>query len=378
MINPEDEIHYVPSPCNDDATGRESKKKYPSFWANLCDYFTEYTEFTTLEVFPYLGDKLRSLIEKAFWFVIIIICLYLSAVIIIICLYLSADMIMQTYVKWDNSPVIVSFAQSPTPVGNIPFPAITLCSETKAKQTSFNFTYYYHLYRGGGNMTDKELHQFEDISLLCDPHIHNEGRPITSLNVVDFYKEVAPTFQETLWVCLWQSQNETCVTLFNPILTEEGICYTFNMLDRDEIFTNEVYHNKDFQKVNEDSKGWNLENGYEDSEDLYSFPKRAMTAGAKAGLTILIKGPVQGFKVSLHNPGEIPRVGNQFFRAPLNQEIIVAIKPDMITTSSGLKDYDPHRRGCYFAKERQLRYFKEYTQQNCDIEPTELRYRVPN
>ncbi|KAK9709689.1 Amiloride-sensitive sodium channel [Popillia japonica] len=83
------------------------KKKYPSFWQNLNDYFSEYADSTGLHGFKYLGDQKRNFIERAFWFVIIIICLYLSA-----------DMIMQTYVKWDNFPVIVTFAQSPTPIGN--------------------------------------------------------------------------------------------------------------------------------------------------------------------------------------------------------------------------------------------------------------------
>ncbi|GJQ86102.1 hypothetical protein Trydic_g15258 [Trypoxylus dichotomus] len=279
-----------------DAPICKRKKKYPSFWRNLKDYFSEYTSSTSLHGFQYLGDQKRSVIEK--------------------------------------------------------------------------------------------LHRFEDISLLCDSHLVKTGRPITDLNVVDFYEEVAPTFKETLWQCIWQSQNETCDTMFVPMLSEEGICYTFNMLDRDKIYRNEVYHNKNFLKVTYDTEDWSLENGYAEDVDIETYPRRAMTAGAKAGLSILLRsfiqhqdfvcrGPVQGFKVSLHNPGEIPRVGNQFFRAPLNQEIIVAIKPDMITTSTGLQDYDPHRRGCYFAKERPLRYFKEYTQQNCDMEcQTNITYNL--
>lgn len=58
----------------------------------------------------------------------------------------------------------------------------------------------------------------------------------------------------------------------------------------------------------------------------------------------------------------------QYFRAPLNQEVVVAVKPDMMTTSDGLKDYDPHRRQCYFPKERYLAFYQNYTQQNCQVE----------
>ena len=79
-------------------------------------------------------------------------------------------------------------------------------------------------------------------------------------------------------------------------------------------------------------------------------------------------GPVQGFKILLHTPGEIPRVSKQYFRVPLNQEVVVSVKPNMITTSEGLIGYAPNRRQCYFNDERQLKFFKVYTQSNCELE----------
>lgn len=46
----------------------------------------------------------------------------------------------------------------------------------------------------------------------------------------------------------------------------------------------------------------------------------------------------------------------------------MSVKPNMITTSSGLADYAPERRQCYFNDERQLKFFKVYTQSNCELE----------
>jgi len=77
---------------------------------------------------------------------------------------------------------------------------------------------------------------------------------------------------------------------------------------------------------------------------------------------------VQGFKILLHTPGEIPRVSKQYFRVPLRQEVVVSVKPNMITTSSGLANYAPERRQCYFNDERHLSFFKVYTQSNCELE----------
>jgi hypothetical protein len=39
--------------------------------------------------------------------------------------------------KWNTSPVLVSFSEVPTPVWNIPFPAVTICPQVKVKKTAF-------------------------------------------------------------------------------------------------------------------------------------------------------------------------------------------------------------------------------------------------
>lgn len=42
--------------------------------------------------------------------------------------------------KWVQSPVIVSFAEKSTPIWEIPFPAVTICPETKTYANKLNFT----------------------------------------------------------------------------------------------------------------------------------------------------------------------------------------------------------------------------------------------
>lgn len=51
---------------------------------------------------------------------------------------------MNVYEKWDQSPVIVSFAEKSTPVWEIPFPAVTICPETKSYIDMLNFTDVFH------------------------------------------------------------------------------------------------------------------------------------------------------------------------------------------------------------------------------------------
>lgn len=73
-------------------------------------------------------------------------------------------------------------------------------------------------------------------------------------------------------------------------------------------------------------------------------------------------------QIHLHTPGEMPQISKQYFRVPLNQEVIVSVKPNVMTTAEGLIQYAPSRRQCFFNKERDLKYFKIYTQKNCELE----------
>lgn len=132
---------------------------------------------------------------------------------------------------------------------------------------------------------------------------------------------------------------------------------------------------------NPNATNWTPEDGYSDYDEngLLTYPYRVLSAGARIGLFALLglhdedldyvcRGPIQGFKILLHTPGEVPQVSKHYFRVPLNQEVLVSIQPQMITTSEGLRDYDPNIRGCFFNSERKLRFFKIYTQRNCELE----------
>lgn len=101
----------------------------------------------------------------------------------------------------------------------------------------------------------------------------------------------------------------------------------------------------------------------------------------------MCRGPVQGFKVILHSPNELPDVNGKHFPIPVDKYVQMSIKPNVMVTSKSLKDYSPEkyifqessfqfittslyngRRQCYFNSERTLRHMKIYTQQNCYLE----------
>lgn len=59
-------------------------------------------------------------------------------------------------------------------------------------------------------------------------------------NLIETLREVAPFYNETLFYCKYRNFPDTCDTLFHEIITEEGICYTFNALDGREVYREET------------------------------------------------------------------------------------------------------------------------------------------
>jgi amiloride-sensitive sodium channel len=154
--------------------------------------------------------------------------------------------------------VIVSFATKGTLIYSIPFPAITICPESKSVQSIFNYTKLLQKKENKIQLTPKEqvwiskhhsnptffnfrATEFEYMSLICNyrenylEYTNNLTFPEEFFDVIDY---VQPDFK--IQDCHYMGRSENCDKLFIPIITDEGICYTFNMLDRGEIFRENV------------------------------------------------------------------------------------------------------------------------------------------
>ncbi|XP_055307989.1 pickpocket protein 28-like, partial [Sitodiplosis mosellana] len=82
----------------------------------------------------------------------------------------------------------------------------------------------------------------------------------------------------------------------------------------------------------------------------------------------MCKGNDQWFKVTLTPPGEVISMSRNAFRVPIGAESIITIKPKLTHTSEGLRNYEPNQRKCFYQHERQLRFFKIYSERNCEEE----------
>lgn len=93
-------------------------------------------------------------------------------------LYFGVSQIAQTYDKWMNAPVIVTFATTQTPIWNVPFPAITICPEVKSQKSLFNYTDIYLKKENGRELTEKELvlHNIQNLVELFIRFFFQENR----------------------------------------------------------------------------------------------------------------------------------------------------------------------------------------------------------
>jgi amiloride-sensitive sodium channel len=153
-------------------------------------------------------------------------------------------MIFKIYEKYDNTPVIVTFATRETPLYKIPFPAITICPEVKSVKRLLNFTDLM-LKQDELNLTDTERKNLEYMTQLCDNPPDTLLAPNTTFNNTftnEFFEtldQVKPVFM--ILECSFLGQDiENCEDVFTPVFTDEGICYSFNILDRGHIFNDLV------------------------------------------------------------------------------------------------------------------------------------------
>lgn len=79
----------------------------------------------------------------------------------------------------------------------------------------------------------------EAVAQICDAHLTDSfelGKNFTDYSIFDIIQDVAPTFNDTMFFCKWRNENNYCTKFFQPILTEEGVCYTFNVLNSRDIY----------------------------------------------------------------------------------------------------------------------------------------------
>ncbi|KAJ3655392.1 hypothetical protein Zmor_014524 [Zophobas morio] len=347
----------------------ETSKKY-SFWKGANTYCREYTEISGIHGLRYLTEK-RTVFEKILWGLLLLMSLAGCTL-----------MIYQIVERYKNSPIVVSFATKDTPLFSIPFPAVTICPESKCLEDHFNYSDAYNkIFHSNARLNSTEMRNFYYISLLCNSfeqnafftYVYNTAFQVEN-DFSDIINELRP---DELISCSFMGDD--CMDHLYIVLTDQGICYSFNIVDQEDMFRSDVIYYKPYRNLTAKPVSYNSDTGYAKDAGINAYPKRALLSGADDSLNIelaheryttdlLCNKNNQGYKVLLHNPLEFPRLSKSYFRVPLQKTVAAMVEPALIATTPAVKNFNPDSRNCYLENERPLLYFKPYTQLNCLLE----------
>lgn len=130
---------------------------------------------------------------------------------------------------------------------------------------------------------------------------------------------------------------------------------------------------------NSNISNWTLDNGYEENAPNQVYPLRLTGSGRNVALKLALmlyerdydfycQGFDQGFMLTLTVPGDTLKMSANPLRVPTSENTLISILPKITVTSNSLLNYSPNQRQCFYAFERRLRFFKMYTQNNCQAE----------
>ncbi|KAL3267548.1 hypothetical protein HHI36_011668 [Cryptolaemus montrouzieri] len=337
-------------------------------YRNVKAYVVEYCECSSIQGLSYLTKNISAL--ETWWWVIVLI----------LCISGCSFMIKEIIDKWNQSPVLVSLATNEEPIFKVPFPAVTICPETKITRQCLNYSRVLRFRKAkrDNEISQQEKDYFDYMAPLCRLENHVNSTRDEPLNDYAEFLEKCKSVDLQNGFCQYLGRNINCTEIFTPIITDDGLCYTFNMLDERNIYT-ETNQRKYFNHMSRNSD-WSIEYGYRKQNNKSTYPRRGFRAGIHNSLVITLftkKSDVyascqdfslHGLKVTLHTPSTIPRPNQISFPTGFDELVAVSVIPALSITSAEIKEYSPHKRSCYFEKERKLKYFQRYTQSNCNME----------
>lgn len=146
----------------------------------------------------------------------------------------------------------------------------------------------------------------EKVGLICDRENNLHNFTFFDLDVYDILSNVTFSVEESVrylqWNMLYLNRDA-----FTPIILEDGICFTFNMIPREELFKEEVYRYYN-PKLKNYNANWSIEKGFPENFDFSEVPRRVAMPGFKYGLKVLLSfkdedldylcgSAMQGYKV---------------------------------------------------------------------------------
>ncbi|KZC12404.1 Sodium channel protein Nach, partial [Dufourea novaeangliae] len=328
---------------------------------NIKNVLKQYCTNTSLHGLRYVGDTNMTIVERVFW----IISFTLAVL-------TAGYYIWFLYRKWVSTPIIISLSPESVSLNEVPFPSVTICNMNNVKRSEA-------VRINAGKDGRKKLLLEDRCNFETNFTAYDlDESEITWNSMLHFMINVSQSCTEMLHLCKWHGNATDCEKIFNPTMTDEGICCNFNSVHKKYLFYNPL----DWSDLNItfpfNSIDWNPETGYDENVLADSIPWRPYGAGQFYGLTLVLDTDISeyycsssasvGFKMLLHNPVETPKIAEFAFTVTPGEETRIIVTPRISTASKSIISVPQRKRKCFFTSERKLRYYRTYTQKNCVLE----------
>ncbi|XP_043067471.2 pickpocket protein 28-like [Drosophila bipectinata] len=372
----------------------KSRIRYGSTLSACKGLLMEYAKSSSIHGIRYIFEVHRPIYEKVYW-------LFFTCVSV----FFAFALIRSAYFKWKYSPVILGFDETLVPVHKIPFPTITVCPESKIDHFVFNYTdvsrKFLEEYKTHGNisnLSDEDLSYMAAAMHICDPEVVQRFSPLLSelnppyVDVTQTLIDLSIPKNVTGSFCTWNGRFYLFENILDIVVTDEGICYQFNGMHPKDIYRDEKYISYvdpdivDFNNYikmevpawNEITGTWSLETGYL-NQGQNAYPQRTAYSSAKNGFFAFVKGLQhnfdydcrrfkKGYKVFFNSPESVPLTSANYILVSHGDEVLVRLLPSYVMSTESLREIPQDQRKCFFNYERELRFFRTYSQNNCQTE----------
>ncbi|XP_075227468.1 pickpocket protein 28-like [Lycorma delicatula] len=266
-------------------------------------------------------------------------------------------------------------------VNQIPFPAVTICSENKINKQSSdvdsdNLSWY---------------KEWELMKALCDLEIYgnppyNVERDNSIINKA-LLKFSPPSVKNFVKTCKYGDLH--CFDYFTSVITDDGLCFTFNGINSSLLYNSEWSNtgideteSGSDKKVSNYVEGWSPDSGYLFSYNYtVLYPKYAASHKHELILELMAKEDLEemsaddscrgsnGFKVMIHDPATVPHIStSKVISVPSDTATNIIVTPTLTTIARDMSLQYPDKYPCQLWNNHKLDYFKWYTKENCVLE----------